>query len=277
MLNRIERHIFFAILCVITVGAFTLEGFLIYSFVDKEPGIAQALFAVVNTGILYAVARQFIEISRKTFLQRSPTSVDRLQQFASERCGVLKAEQRASRDPYLGRQLLVTNTLKFAEQCVRGWLRGSHFELCVFVDAEQPLLFSYFDSNHDVIARSMGDRERNPLFYVQKGYEVTKLLQNPTSQPRILQDTYDEKARYAFTSEQQRKQLRSSALLCLDLENPCALVISSNEKNAFSEADAEVMSFIRLVGELVSFDLLEGRFIYEIRKMKPNLFAGNRG
>jgi len=41
---------------------------------------------------------------------------------------------------------------------------------------------------------------------------VTKLLQSPNSQVRILKDTT--KADYAFTSNSQREQLKSTILMC---------------------------------------------------------------
>jgi len=118
----------------------------------------------------------------------------------------------------------------------------------------------------------MRDREQNPNFYVEKAYEVTRLLQTPTSHPRFLKDTHDTKANYVFTSTEQRKQISSSVPICLDVTTPCALVVSSNEKNAFPETDPEVMSFIRYIGESVRYDLIEGSFLRQIRTLKPNLF-----
>jgi hypothetical protein len=146
------------------------------------------------------------------------------------------------------------------------------------VDPEEPLLFAYFDSNHSTTARNMRERERNPRFYIQKEYEVTRLLQAPTSHPRIINDTYDARMNYVFTSENQRKQIRSSILICLDLAKPFALVVSSNEPNAFPETDPEIMSdpvisFIRYIGESVRYDLIEEGFVHRIRDFKPSLFS----
>jgi hypothetical protein len=254
------------------LGAVTFEGFLLYSLIDKEPNWAQALMTIAATGLLYAIARLFIKIGHRAFMHRSVLPVDRSYRFASERCNISGNAEHTRQDLYRTRRQLLTNTLRFAEERLQGWLPGSHFELCVFVDQEQPLLFSYFDSNHDETARSMTEREQNPFFYVEKHYEVTKLLHKPTSQPRVLRDTYDTKTGYVFTSKEQRKQLRSSVLVCLDLVRPCALVISSDAKNAFSEADPEVMAFVKFIGELVRYDLFEGGFVYQIRGLQPQLF-----
>jgi hypothetical protein len=121
----------------------------------------------------------------------------------------------------------------------------------------------------------MSERERNPHFYVEKGYEVTRLLQTPTSYPRVLRDTHDAKVNYVFTTNSQRKQLGSTVLLCLDVRTPCALVVTSNEKNAFPETDPEIMSFIKYIGESVRYDLIEDDFVRRIRDLRPNLFEEN--
>ncbi len=134
-------------------------------------------------------------------------------------------------------------------------------------------MFAYFDSNHDTTARTMQDRERNPRFYVDKDYEVTRLLRAPTSHPRVLPDTQDKNANYIFTSESQRKQLRSTVLLCLDVAQPCALVVCSNEVCAFPETDPEIMSFIKYIGESARYDLIQDDFVARIREYKPSLFS----
>ena len=41
---------------------------------------------------------------------------------------------------------------------------------------------------------------------------------------------------------------------------------------AFSEVDAEVMSFIKFIGALVFCDLIDGDFIHQVRELKPDLF-----
>ena len=196
-----------------------------------------------------------------------------LHRFASARCNIIENTLRSGEDLYATRQNLVTNTLKFSEESLKGWVPGSHFELCVFVDPEEPLLFAYFDSNHKTTSRSMKERERNLHFYVEKRYEVTKLLQTPTSYPRVLKNTHDMKADYVFTSDEQRQQVRSSVLLCFDVTTPCALVVSSDESDAFPGIDPEVMTFIKYIGESVRYDLIERDFVRQIRSLRPELFS----
>jgi hypothetical protein len=276
MLSTTQRSIVFFLFCAFTIVCVGLEVYLVYSLVQKEITSFKAISTFLNTTVLVLIGRKFGEMISRTFLQSSIMPPDRLHRFASERCSVVEHSIRSGQDEYLTRQNLITNTLKFSEESFHGWLPGSHFELCVFVDQTEPLLFAYFDSNHDSTARSMGERERNPRFYVEKGYEVTRLLQTPTSYPRVLKDTHDAKANYVFTSTDQSKQLGSTVLICLDVKTPCALVVTSNEKNAFPETDPEVMSFIKYIGESVRYDLIEDDFVRRIRDLRPNLFEAVR-
>jgi hypothetical protein len=272
MLNTTQRWIVFSLFCLFATVFVSIEVYFVYSLIQKEVSNIKVVLTILNTGVIALFARGFWKLISKTFLESRIMPPDRLHRFASERCSIIENAYRSGQDAYLTRQNLITNTLKFSEESLRGWVPGSHFELCVFVDQEQPLLFAYFDSNHDVAALSMKEREHNPRFYIEKGYEVTKLLQTPTSYPRILGNTHDKKAKYAFTSAQQRKQIKSSVLICLDVTTPCALVVSSNEKNAFPETDPEVMSFIKYIGASACFDLFDGDFVRQIRQLKPDLF-----
>jgi hypothetical protein len=273
LLNTKQRWIVFSLFCVFATVCVGSEVFLIYSLVKYQFGGMKIAAAFLNTSVLVWIGRRFGEMISKTFLKSDIVSPDRLYRLASERCSTIENARQSGQTQYLTRQSLITDTLKFSEECLRGWVPGSHFELCVFVDREQPLLFAYFDSNHDVTALSMKERENNPLFYVEKGYEVTKLLRTPTSYPRVIQDTQAAKAKYVFTSAQQRKQIKSSVLLCLDVATPCALVVTSNEKNAFSETDPDVMSFIKYIGASILYDLSDGDFVRRIREFKAELFS----
>lgn len=272
MLNTKQRWIVFSLFCLFATACVALEVFIVWAVVQKGFSTSKTAATLVSGTVLALVGRSFWQLVTKTFLHSTVMPSERLHRFMSERCALLENAQRSSQETYLTRQNLITNTLRFSEECLKGWVAGTHFELCVFVDEEQPLLFSYFDSNHDIVARSMREREQNPRFYIEKRYEVTKLLQAPTSQPRILRDTHDPKAKYVFTTKEQRKQLKSSILICMDVTRPCALVVSSNAKNAFDDSDSEVISFIKFVGESVRYDLLEGEFIAHIRELKPTLF-----
>jgi hypothetical protein len=253
----------------------SLEGFLIFAMVDKGFSGGSTVAALMNTTVLGGLGFLFKRLVEDTFVKSELLPMGRLHRLATDRSGIIEDGRRSNRDVFETRKALVTNTLRFVEETLQGWVPGSHFELCVFVDAKEPLLFSYFDSNHDTVARSMAFREQNPRFYLDKDYEVTKILSNPTSQPRVIGDTHDTKRSYSFTTDEQRKQIRSSVLLNLDLGRPFALVLSSNVKGAFKDSDDKLMSFIRYTGELIRSDLLDGGFIDGIRAMKPALFPAS--
>lgn len=273
MLSATQRRSLFVLFCIFATASVGLECYLVVSLIEKQINNFKVISTLLNGGVLALFGHGFWRLISQNFLQSSIIPPERLHRFASERCNIIENALPAPADAYATRKNLVTNTLKFSEESLRGWVPGSHFELCVFVDQNEPLLFAYFDSNQDATARSMKEREQNPRFYVEKEYEVTRLLQRPTSVPRVLSDTHDAKTKYIFTSNEQRKQLRSSVLICLDITTPCALVISSNEKNAFPETDPEVMSFVRYVGEAVRYDLIEDDFLHQIRLLKPDLFT----
>lgn len=274
MLNRVQRGIIFVIFCAIVVTSAMGEAYIVYAIVENGFTGTKLVSGFLNGGLLVGCGRLFMLMISRNFLKSGVLSSARLQRLSSERCSIIENARSSKEAVFLTRANLIRNTLKFCEESLQGWVPGSHFELCVFVDQEQPLLFAYYDSNHDTNARSMRERERNPRFYIEKGYEVIRLLQTPTSQPQVVKDTFDERANYVFTSSEQRKQIRSSVLICLDLNAPCALVVSSNAKNAFSESESEVMLFIKYISELARYDLIDGDFVRQIRQLKPELFPG---
>lgn len=258
--------------CITTVVCLGLEAKLVWSMIDKGFSGGSTVAAVMNTLVLGGVGLLFKRLVEDTFVKPELLPMSRLRQFATERSGILESARKSNQDEFDVRKALVTNTLQFVESTLRGWVPGEHFELCVFVDAQEPLLFSYFDSNHDTVARSMVHRESNSKFYIENDYEVTKVLENPTSQPRIIGDTHDTKSGYKFTTDQQRHQIRSSVLLSLDLGRPLAFVLSSDAKGAFKAPDSKLFPFIRYAGELIRSDLLDDGFVDRICSSKSELF-----
>jgi len=273
MPNMMQRTTLFVLFCfLVIVSAFT-EIYLVYAFVEKGFTGASALAGFVNTSLLVSIGVLFSQMIRNMFLDKTRVPVKQLHQLTSKHSQIYKDALDHGQNIFERQRKIINATLEFAEHTLHGWIPGSHFELCIFLDKEEPLLYGYFDSNHSTIARSMVEREKNPHYYISRKYEVTRLLSSPTSQPRIIADTHDKTFDYIFNTDNQRKQLRSSIIICLDLDYPCALVISSNAKNAFIEADAELMSFIRFLGEQVHYDFLTGSFIQRIRSLRPELFT----
>lgn len=272
MKNQVQYWIVFIIVCVAAIIAFTVEAFLIVNW-QQDFSTLKAVMAIFSAGVLVQATRIFYAVAIKTLFPARPLPTDRLRQYIANRNAM--TEQRPSDDAaeFRLKQRLVIETLKFAEERFRENFKGTHFELCVFVDREQPFMFGYYDSDPRDVARSMPARLEDPLYYVRKGYAVVQVLKEGTSQLKILEDTNAKKAGYIYTSESQGKQIRSTALLCLDPISPCALVVTSNKAKAFSDKNSELVEFIKLLGALVKADLFEDGFINRIRNIKPELFT----
>ena len=118
----------------------------------------------------------------------------------------------------------------------------------------------------------MTDRASDPDFYVRKGYEVVRLLRDRTTFPRVLPRTHAKDSGYVFTTPSQSKQVKSTVLLCLDPQTPCALVVASDHEDAFVENDVELMAFVKYIGSLVREDLFRGGFAQAIRTLRRDLF-----
>jgi hypothetical protein len=254
-----------------TLSVFGLEIYLIWAMVANGFSAGPAVTAVLNGSALGACAAIFMRLVQKSFLDKEALPMERLHRNTAERNRIV--DQANGGMPLFDvKKALVTNTLRFAEETLNGWIPGTHLELCVFINADQPLLFSYYDSQHDDVAKSMAARRGNPNFYIEKGYEVTKLLRQPSSHPVIIEDTHVATTGYRFTTDEQRRQIRSTLLLSLHLEAPIAMVVSSNEKNAFDRDDTKLMSFLKYVGELIRCDLTQGEFAAQVGRHSPELF-----
>jgi hypothetical protein len=220
--------------------------------------------------VLTVPGKVFLTIVSKLFLDLGLTTT-RLHEFSSERSRIASEGAGPNTDEFRDMAALVTNTLKFAESWLHGWIKGSHFELCVFVDREMPLLFAYFDSNKDTISRSSQNRNASPTYYRDEDYEVIKLLDAPSSVPHIVPNTT--KSTYVFTSRNQESQIGSTILLYADVSVPCVLVLTSDKKKAFDKKNKEVILFVKYIAETVYYDLRQRDFVNRIRKLKPELFA----
>jgi len=266
MLKPAERWLFLiAFLCLVSFEAY--QGFI----------LAQAKFDLWNSiwilamGILLVgPGKIFLKIISKLLLDLGVTTT-RLHEFSSERSRLMGEMQKSNTDEYVAKAGLVTNTLKFSESWLNGWVKGSHFELSVFVDSEMPLLFAYFDSRKDAISRSAKARKANPNYYRESEYEVTRCFENPSSSPYIVSDTKN--SRYVFMSRNQKGQIGSTILLFANVDVPCVLVVTSDKKNAFSSKNKELILFVQFIAETVYSDIIQDDFVHRIRALRPELFT----
>lgn len=271
MLNKFQNWTIFVLFCAFSTALIVLEGSIIWRIFNEGISIEKSVAAFLSTSVLSGCGVVFKKLVEANFLDKEVLPMPRLQQYASKRNKTIKESEGSGVDEYETRRLLITATLELAEKTLSQWIPGSHIELCVFVDQKCPLLFSYFDSNLDTSSRSMSIRKTDPHFYIQSKYAVTDLLLEPTSHIKIINDT-SAVEKYEFATDVQKSQLRSTLLICLDIESPCVLVITSNETNAFLEQDKKLMSFVRFIAQTVRYDLFDRDFINRIRDLKPQLF-----
>jgi hypothetical protein len=266
MMRASERWLFVIVFLLLVLFAAYQE----YIFTRTQFDLISAIWLAVSGLVLVGPGKIFLKIISKMFLDLGLTTT-RLHDFSSERSRIVAEAQGPERDEYRDTVTLVTNTLKFAESWLNGWVKGSHFELSVFVDKELPLLFAYFDSNKDAISRSSNDRRRKPTYYRDEEYEVVKLLDAPTSTPYIVPNTA--KSHYVFASQNQKPQIGSTILLYADVSMPCVLVLTSNKKRAFGRNDRELILFVRFIAETVYYDMRHKNFMSRIRTLRPELFG----
>lgn len=231
---------------------------------------ASAIWLLFSGLVLAGPGKTFLKIISRMFLDLGLTT-NRLHELSSERSRIVAKAQGPQRDEYADTAALVENTLKFAESWLDGWVKGSHFELSVFVDKEKPLIFAYFDSNKDSNFRSANDRRKNPRYYRDAEYEVIKLLDTPTSVPYIVPDTTN--SPYVFVTKNQKKQIGSTIILYADVSVPCVLVVTSDKKKAFRDKDKEMILFLKYVAETVYYDIRQNNFSSRIRALRPELFT----
>ena len=131
---------------------------------------------------------------------------------------------------------------------------GRHdFELSVFCNAETPEIVAYYDSSGKHIPRSHLHRERDPNYYIEKEYEVVALLRDPSAHFIVISETSS--SNYAFATESQQSQIRSTILHVISAEWPAALVITCNRANAFEESDSTLKEIVRGLGAAILVDL----------------------
>lgn len=270
MLRLAERRTIFILYCAILISGVATETILALRGVSILNSLLGLLVGFLIGGALERSPSLYIKMISQNFLNIGVTP-NRLHQFSSERYRIIADASQSGEDKFVTRTKLVRNTLKFCEDCMTGWVPGTHFEFCSFVDREMPLMFAYFDSGGDFVSRSMEAREKDPNYYVSARYEVVGLLRKPSSQPLILKDTSG--TGYTFATDTQRTQIRSTVLFCPDVSAQFALVVTSNKKNAFTQKDSNVLLFIKYVAESICFDLCEDDFLRRIRDLKPELFA----
>jgi hypothetical protein len=271
MLSQQQKRVIFYIFCIVILIFAGVEVAIVWNFLSQGFNTGNGVAVFVNSSFLAACGELFRRMVKSNFSQGDKIQLVRLHKHFADRSKVLADLSTADPDEFAIRTAAISNTLKFAEQTLRGWLPGTHLEFCVFVDPEWPLMIAYFNSSLNEVNMSMEARKNSRSYYKDNSYEAAKLLADPGCEFRVIADTHDTSASYAFVRREQKSQILSTVLICMDVANPCVLVVTSNAKNAF-EQDEEVSTFLRAISEYVRSDLNDAGFANRIKNLKPELF-----
>ena len=272
MLRTHERFIIFSLFCLFLLGLFAVEIITILNMMNNDFNIWSTLFSfALGIAGMGSILFLFKGMIRDNFMKPSTLSSESIREYVAQR-NIILDQHKLNADQYDTCRQLVQNTLAFAEKALRGWIPGRHFELCVFVDKDNPLLFAYFDSQQRTVSRSFSKRAGNPNYYSEKEYEIVRLLQDHSSRVVVINDTLNSK-QYHFATEAQKTQIKSTLLQCIDVSVPCGIVITSDIPKAFDEKNATFMSFFHSIAGLVRYDLFERDVAHHVREFRPDLFS----
>ena len=136
----------FALFCLFAILVAVLEVWLTVMLVRGGMTEIGLVVSILSGTVLLGVGSLFVRLIRMTFIESPVISPSVLASFDSDRNRIVDGLEAPRLHAYDGRRHLVTSTLRFAESRMRGWLTGTHFELSVFLDPNEPLLFAYYDS-----------------------------------------------------------------------------------------------------------------------------------
>jgi hypothetical protein len=137
----------------------------------------------------------------------------------------------ATKAGYRSADALILPILRLAEEVLQEHCGQEHYELSVWATPAKPEIIAYYDSARQERARTYAERQRNPLFYRQQGYEVIRLLDHPDTKPIVKTRLSAQK--YRYQGPKQVKNIKSTILYCFDQARPAALVVTSADPKAF--------------------------------------------
>ncbi len=241
--------VFVVFLALVLLSA-ALEVFVVVKIISagEVDALKGAVVAINGTG-LAALLAAFIKLVRRQFVAGDMVSEDHLLDYFKGRLrsidGVVSLAD-ASRRKQLATEL-VRECLRLAESVLRGWIGNYHFELSVFENADEPVIVAYYDSGGGLEPRSKPQRDANPNYYREHGYEVVELLSNPGNNVHALPNTRKGEHDYSFANEEQRRRIGSTVLHCFCNDGPRALVIACDRAKVLKK-DRRIETLVRAVG-----------------------------
>lgn len=139
--------------------------------------------------------------------------------------------------------------------CLKEYIGDDNFfEVSIFTNAQAPYIYAYYDTNGNNSSSSYPLWQENHQYYIEKKYAVIELLKCPSTEIHIISATKEED--YNFVTEEQRTHILSQVMYCFHMENPYALVITCNKKNAFKKKDKKLKKFVQDIGRILDSDII---------------------
>jgi predicted nucleotide-binding protein len=169
-------------------------------------------------------------------------------------------------------ELLVRETLRTAESTLRQLSGAKHIELSVWAEPARPAILAYYDTAGNNRPRTDHSRRTSATYYRDQGYDVIELLDSPANEPIFKERLSAEN--YSFLSEDQKKQIKSTFLHCIDPDARLALVATADKARAFAKSTVP-RDLIYAIGHAVRADLSFRQLECSGWALKPRVFIGS--
>jgi hypothetical protein len=251
-----QTAVIFWIVVLAAIAFVILEIYLVVEL-TRDPGIMKGVLAVVD-GLAIASTLSLVNKGwENEFLSGPLITGKALHECFHNRFEVVHALPAPNNDRTVSNASasLVRAYLRMLENLLAKKVGKHDFELSVFCDAEEPKIVAYYDSSSRIWPRSHVERTNNPLYYVEKKYEVVALLRNPVAQFIVKSNLEKSKGGYEFVTAHQKRQIKSTILHVISAEWPAAIVVTCSKAGAFQEDDEVTKELVRGLGSAILVDL----------------------
>lgn len=237
--------LFYTVIFLAVISAF-LELYLIYYIATSGAlDTGKSLVALINGAITFGALKLILEAWKKDVIGNAIIDSQDLQKCFTDRLQIVLPSNMPDNlvVPSINRRL-ITQYLVLLESLLNKKLGKFHYELSVFCDKSEPEIVAYYDSSGKFVPRSQTKRNENPKYYIESNYEVVELLNDPSTQSIVIEDTKTEKSDYSFTSDEQKSSIQSTLLHCIEPAWPAVLVVTCNKDKVLGNADSFKEAFL---------------------------------
>ena len=207
----------------------------------------KGVITLLNGGFVFGTTKMLIQAWKSEFIKGGVLDLKDFSQCHVNRLQEVKSKNIIK--PFIIKDLdskLITHYLTFLERILKKNLGEYHYEFSLFCNAEFPEIIAYYDSNLNTSPRSKEKRIKDKEYYIKEKYEVVELLRNPSSIPHYIANTQVKAEDYSFSSEEQKKNVRSTLIHCIDFNWPAALVITCDKERVLGIDDHFKEAFLAI-------------------------------